>query len=285
MRFMKSPFYIMAAMVVMSALVLSTQAQTTTSVQGTATVGYSGASGDPTNGGQASGSGTIGYTGNDPVKTQGGAAAAGAGASQQTIGSTSVKSSASSVLSTLSNVTGAQTGMTQNGAATSASWAGLGDSTNYVSGGSNATGTYSGTDAAQTSLQGSGAAKGKTETTGTLTGVGTSDVSTTTHVVGSSAGQLAFQTPDSAAKPTVSSGVSGMGVLSSQGVAGDPTGKSSFAGGTVAGQYGYTAANPTGAQTIGQGAICSATNAKVTNPGVVSASASVTSSSSTQVKP
>ena len=67
-------------------------------------------------------------------------------------------------------------------------------------------------------------------------------------------------------------------MVAAQGVAGDPTGAKSFAGGTVIGNAAYAGINPTGAQTAGSLVICSKTNGKLSG-GNVSASAVISAMS------
>ncbi len=269
----------MAAFAVMALLVASAQAQTSTAptqTGGTASVGYSGSSGDTTNGGYAAGNGRASFNASDPSFAQGNATAAGAGSTNQNVGTTSVSSTAKSVLNTQGVANGSMTDVSLGGKAQQGNWDGLGGSTNYTSAGNTTAGGYTGTDAAQAPLQGNGTGTAKGTSTGTLNGVGTDDVTATANTLGSSKGSTSFQTADNGATPVVSSNASGMGVLGAQSVAGDPTGAGSFAGGTAAGTAAYTGTNPTGAQTAGSLAICGKTNGKI-NGGNVSASSVVNS--------
>ena len=147
------------------------------------------------------------------------------------------------------------------------------DSLNNVSAGNTTDGNFSGAETAAAPVTGTGNAQATGKSSGKLTGFGTNNVAFCVQTNGMSNGLSNLVSTDTTAVPTGASAVTGTGSIAGQIVAGNPNG--TFANSFVGGGATYSATNPTSSTANGLLKVGGTGNAVVTNPGSVSASASM----------
>jgi hypothetical protein len=293
MIFLKFRFVLAASTAMILSLAPIAQAQTTPTTPtvtpivqtatGTAGAGVFGTTGDTINGAFNNGSTSGVANASDLVNASVAANSTATGTSSQQIAATAVESKASTVIGTTASTVGTiATNLTLTGTAEQGNYTGLGDTINYANSGSKSSGTFTGSDATTTPLQGIGGAIANGESTGTLTGVGTNNVASTTTTTSSSTASSAITAGvagELATTPTVSSGVSGTGLANSRIIAGDSTCATNCAVAYNAGGATYGITNPAGAAASGSLLIDGAGNTAINttkNSANLSASSAVT---------